>query len=136
MKRIHLAYAAVWLITYVATLGVLLLLYGCEGALPTQVPYPQLTERQQRIYDYTQCFAQAMGLGSIHVTFHEDLGEAAGMAWPDRSAVKYHVASVENGEDWYLQAVAAHEVCHISGIWDEKATDACALLWIAKGVCP
>lgn len=124
-----------WAAVYALGATILLLGLGC-GPSPTAPAYEVLTPRQARIYDLSQCFAQELGLGVLRVEFHDDLDGAAGRSWPGSGTVMYHIESVENGEDWYLEGLAAHEVCHASGIWEQDRAEACATLLIAKGVCP
>ena len=118
-----------------ALLGVLFLA-GC--ALPTAPDPPELTHPNEILLDeLVQCNAEYHGLGPLQVRFFEvarpatlpdgQLGLVAGAGWPGATWVEFW-------HEWVLDPrrirsdlaeVAAHEVCHVSGIWDEAAIPAC-----------
>lgn len=134
-----------WALAYLPfALMALLLLVGCLSPTgPSDTPtHPQ----EVKIHTYTQCHGQHHGIAPIRVLFFEEErpaengGYVVGSAWPGEREVSYWAKWVR-GEydgpktDKQLEAVAAHEVCHSSGIWDETEANVCAVEAMAKAGC-
>jgi hypothetical protein len=133
-----------WALAYLPfALMALLILTGCAyPTSSTDIGHPN----EVKIHTYTQCYGQYHGLGTIRVVFFDERrparngGYVAGSAWPGEREVSYWRAWVR-GEwdgprtDKHLDALAAHEVCHSSGIWDETEANVCTVEAMAKAGC-
>jgi hypothetical protein len=105
---------------------------------------------------YLQCWAEAKGLkGTVTLTlFDEERRTSGGGEWPGAVIICQtwprddgRAGNVEcwrpwiNGETPYESGpqemlwAAGHEVCHMSGIWDEAAADACNRELHQGGMC-
>jgi hypothetical protein len=120
---------------------------GCKSPTAPTHDHPN----EVRITAYTQCYAKHFGLGRVEVTFWEhgryvdcsaDYGPGAqcpvaGTGMPNSRKVSYWGPWVR-GEASHippeLEWAAAHEVCHLTGLWDEKQTETCGrLVWTVAG---
>jgi hypothetical protein len=138
-ERTHQTIA--WAIKFIAAFlaGMLLAsVWSCEK--PTAASPFIHTENEQKISDYSHCFYEHFNLtkklgGPLTVVFHDKIRYTpcpescdhctedqkcpiAGWAWPGTRTVNYSRPWV-NGprHDWDLEGTAAHEVCHLTGIW-------------------
>ena len=118
---------------------------------PTGAPHP----REALITDLTRCYAESRGVvGEITVGFADDLGDidcsyyrgsgarcsVVGRAFPYSNAVTFwgpwvrgeteHSTSVDD-----LALAAAHEACHLSGVWREVEADSCSTLLVDSTDC-
>jgi hypothetical protein len=138
-----------------ASVGLLTIaLLGCSGSpttAPTGTPHP----REALIAELTRCYAEARGVvGEITVEFADDLGDTdcsyyrgsgamcsvVGRAFPYSNAVTFwgpwvrgeteHSTSVDD-----LALAAAHEACHLSGVWREVEADSCSTLLVDSTDC-
>ena len=120
-----------------------LFLISCVNPVgPTKVDETR-HPNENKIIEYTSCYAEFHGI-DVKVYIEEKAklyacasGEIAcpakGWAWPDSDNVHYWGPWVRDeydpdpvDGDWELSMVASHEVCHLTGIWDETRTELCA----------
>lgn len=132
---------------------ILPLLVGATwGALGCKSPTaPNDHPNELRIIAYTQCYADHFRMGEVEVTFWEhgryvdcsrDYGPGArcaiaGTGMPHSRLVSYWGPWVR-GEASHippeLEWAAAHEICHLTGLWDEERTKTCGhLIWTVAG---
>ena len=125
--------------------AILVALVGVGCGSPTS-PTPPTHPNEVLISNYTGCHTNHHNMRSLKVVFFEEGtatpngGWVAGRAWPDGDHVEYWGPWVR-GEKLgpkspeNLEALAAHEVCHASGIWNEAAADECAVKAMGKAEC-
>lgn len=118
---------------------------------PTASDEPELHPNEILITEYVQCYAEYFGLKEVwvdfwehgqHVDCSEDHGEGA------MCPIAGHAHIVGRGVSFWgpwvrgeashvppdLEWAAAHEVCHLTGLWDEAATKLCTeLVWDEAG---
>jgi hypothetical protein len=130
----------------------LLALLGCSS--PTE-PTPAAHPREALIADLARCYAQARGVvGELTIQFADDLGDTdcsyylgpgarcsvAGRALPYSNAVTFWGPWVRGDAGspaplGDLALAAAHEVCHLSGVWGEDDADRCSQLLVGSADC-
>lgn len=139
----------------VACVGAGLAIGSCIGCLvnPTHIPENEL---EIRMVVLVQCFADHMGLGEVETRFYEEpdirrgagcgsdnpheMCHAAGRATPYTRTVEIYGPWLrrERGfypDEWDYRYVAAHEVCHLSGTWDEGKARECGLRLMEEANC-
>lgn len=130
----------------------LLGLFGCSG--PTE-PTRTLHPREALLAELVQCYAQALGVvGELTVQFEDDLGvtncpadlgsgvtcPVAGRTWPGSGVVTFW-GPWARGETEHpaplgqLALGAAHEACHLSGVWAEDDAETCSILLVGSADC-
>ncbi len=123
-------------------------LYAIFNAEPSPgVSHEEARQRMQRLHSLTQCYADHHGVIIRDIYFREwtlqapcvlyehklacltpgEMVQAAGWAMPHGQTVNYASKWVrtERAADGFPQ-LAAHEICHVTGIRDEEETDRCA----------
>lgn len=122
---------------------------GCSGMLPTSPT--DMSPPELQMLNFLQCFAEAKGLkGTVGLVLFEkqrvtrEGGVVLCAAWPQDGIRTGEVECWRpwiNGETPYLASraelrwAAGHEVCHMSGIWDEGDADACNRTLQQEEVC-
>jgi hypothetical protein len=121
-------------------------LAACGCASPT-APTAVLAQHPNEVLitEFVACYAETRGLGDIRIDFFEEpqyadcgLGDGsqcpvAGRGMPYSDLIRFWGPYIR-GETEHdsspamLARYAAHEVCHVSGIWPEDGADACAAL--------
>jgi hypothetical protein len=134
------------LVKTVMLLSIIVLLIGCSPITKPSEIEDLKHPNEVKIYNYTQCYAAFAGRGEYSVFIvekakmypcsppHEGECPAKGWAMPSTTKVSFWgpwVRGEYNGSrtDFELSIVAAHEVGHTTGLWDEMraelwATDA------------
>lgn len=128
-----------------------LLLAGCGIISPTYVELGDLTHPKEIfIYNMTQCHGAYHNLGHIDVIFETTpyypfkddpdparrIVSAAGWATPGKKVVHYYVRDVHRYDYPTLEALAAHEVGHVTGTWDEAEASRLGREAMANTDCP
>lgn len=113
-----------------------------------------------RVEDLTQCYGTYLGLDGINVVYTSRVvwtecspgqmgkgpdGECVAGAWsrPGADFVTWYKPFVDDRcehcvhstEDFHLNVIAAHEACHLTGIWDEAEARDCAAKAVANAEC-
>jgi hypothetical protein len=117
---------------------------------PTQ-PDPVNTHPNEiAIVEFTQCYAKHAKLGEIEVIFHEKNRPVScpakdapcygkGWAWPLMGIINYWApwvrGEIEPLHPWSLEMLAAHEVAHSTGIWNEHDAETWAVLTYTVAGC-
>lgn len=128
---------------YVLVAAALYFALGCGKVTPTGPS----TELEGVFLDLAQCYADELGLGTVTLGVFEKArpycpregpcGYVACGAWPDSRTIECWGDWINNPSSVVdFPNYAAHEVCHLSGIWDEMEAELCAFALTSKGVCP
>ena len=138
--KVAVLYALVYV---VAVIILTVFLLGCGGARVTG----PTTDLEEVFFEIAQCYATHLELGPItFATFENEkpycpkqgpCGYVACDAWPGGRHVECWSEWVNDPANVapHFHNYAAHEVCHLSGIWDETEAEACAFAMVSKGVC-
>ena len=88
---------------------------------------------------FVQCHADVHELGLVEVEWHDNLRSDGAMAWAMPGAHVVHVTYQlieEPGMDAAsLEFTMAHEVCHLTGWWDEDMATRCGQQAFDTGRC-
>ena len=115
---------------------------------------------KEQVEDYTECFARYHGIENVSVEYSDyerwtpclkgfsGLGPdgqcaAGGWALPLSTTVTYYEPYIDDNcvncakrtERKHLRWIAAHETCHLSGIWDEATTNECTSRALKEAGC-
>ena len=143
-----------WVIKALAVVLAYLLLatvMGCSGSPtgPSGTGHPN----EENIKSFTKCHADYAKVGDIRVTFQEEpymvdcakgTGQCYAMGWafPHSNGVTYWGPWVRGettlktpSTPYTREAVAAHEIGHIRGTWNENVADAWAVAALAATEC-
>lgn len=118
-------------------LAVAILSWGCGAPGPTGPSSPQ----EAAFLDTAQCFANQLELGTVSLTTFDQArpvgtGYVACGAWPGGHVIECWSSWINDPASVrFFGGVAAHEVCHLSGLWDEMDAELCASSLVSKGVC-
>lgn len=128
-----------------------IVLMGCGGTGATTPSVVEMTQAEYRLFQYLQCYARAHNLkGTVELALFDGprIDKGGGLiicqTWP---LTNQRTGKVEcwkqwvNGDTQYevddhaFSSVASHEICHMTGLWDEQSTGACASQYLNSGVC-
>lgn len=138
MRTHERTHQTMWRAAKIIAVGCLLyVLVGCTSP-PTGPTPPELTHPNEILLnELVQCNADYHGLGHLDIAFFDacrptvapdgKVGCSDGGAWPYANWVEFWHSWVLDPRRTRndLADIAAHEVCHASGIWGEAEIPAC-----------
>lgn len=121
-------------------LSCLLVSLGCESPFSPSAP---LTPPEEAFLKASNCLAKGLSLPPVTLALWEKPkpsgeGYVACEAWPHSSEISCWREFLNGARyaDVDKLPYAAHEVCHLSGIWDELQTEVCAHALLQRTSCP
>lgn len=117
------------------TVALVLLVLGCVSPTSSSEVH---TPMEKAAVAFAACHAEHQELGrEIAVVFHDSKrGDGAvAWAWPGGNMVNLVRPWVNSTDLQQLELTVAHELCHVTGIWDEGQADFCAQLAYRDADC-